>query len=355
MPRLNLKAIIRCVSAALVTAMFALPVSAIPVNDLYEADVSASGQDEASRNAALAEALAEVLIKVSGHADVRANPGLRDAMARASRYAQTFRFIQKANDDGEPKLRLAASFYPPSIDQLLSESGLPIWGRERPQTIIWLAIEADGNRYLLPADGGALVDAVQHAGSTRGLPISLPLMDIDDRQALSYSDVVGGFTDRVLSASRRYGGNSVLIGYLRQRGRNDWDARWTHLLGGVQRDWLGSGGSLWAGLISGIDGTADALASRYALKAGDASVVDMSVRGVQNLADYANTMNYLSGLSVIDHVQPRVVMPGQMLLTVSVKGGRQALADVVALGRLLEPDTSVIDNGSGPLAYIVLH
>ena len=38
-----------------------------------------------------------------------------------------------------------------------------------------------------------------------------------------------------------------------------------------------------------------------------------------------------------------------------VKGGRQALADVVALGRLLEPDTSVIDNGSGPLAYIVLH
>ncbi|MCB1735867.1 MAG: DUF2066 domain-containing protein [Gammaproteobacteria bacterium] len=359
MPRLNSKSVIRFLFAALFTALstalFAVPASAVPVNNLYEANVPAGGQDEGNRNAALAEALAEVLTKVSGQSDVRGNTTVRNAMARASAYAQTFSFTRKATTGRDAGLRLAASFYPPSIDQLLSEAGLPIWGKERPQTIIWLAVETDGNRYLLPADGGALVDAVQLAADTRGLPISLPLMDIDDRQALSFSDVTGGFIDRVIAASRRYDGNSVLIGHLRQRGSNDWDARWTHLLGGVQRDWLGNGGSLWASLTSGIDGTADALASRYALKSGDASTVEMSVRGVQGLADYANTVNYLTGLSVVESVQPRVVMPGQMLLTVTVRGGRQALADVVALGRLLETDSSVVDSGSGPLAYVVLH
>lgn len=346
--------------ATLLTGLMLLAplAQAVPVNDLYEASVPASGQHDTARKQALAGALAVVLTKVSGHTDVASNPTLREALGNATRYAQTFSFVQDGSDAAAPQLRLAASFYPPSIDQLLADAGLPVWGRERPQTIVWLAIEADGARYLLPAEGDSLAPFLIASAAKRGLPISLPLMDIDDRQALTYSDVVGGFTDRILAASQRYGGNSILVGHLRQRGAGDWDARWTHLLGGVQRDWFANEGggrlNLQASFDAGIGGTADALAQRYAIRAGSESRVEVSVRGVDSISDYARTMNYLGGLSIVERVQPRVVMPGQMLLTLDVKGGRQALADVVALGRLLEPDAGVVDSGSGALAFVVL-
>ena len=52
-----------------------------------------------------------------------------------------------------------------------------------------------------------------------GLPVSLPLMDLDDNMAVTATDVWGRFADPVLKASQRYGAEMVVLGKLSPEGR----------------------------------------------------------------------------------------------------------------------------------------
>src|SRR5258706_15949695 len=49
----------------------------------------------------------------------------------------------------------------------------------------------------------------------RGLPVTLPLLDVQDLRAVTFADVWGGFEDRVAAASARYRADALLIGRVR--------------------------------------------------------------------------------------------------------------------------------------------
>src|SRR5258706_5789879 len=49
----------------------------------------------------------------------------------------------------------------------------------------------------------------------RGLPVTLPLLDVQDLRAVTFADVWGGFEDRVAAASVRYRADALLIGRVR--------------------------------------------------------------------------------------------------------------------------------------------
>lgn len=58
-----------------------------------------------------------------------------------------------------------------------------------------------------------------------GLPVSIPLMDLDDNMAVNATDVWGRFADPILKASQRYGAEMVVLGKLTPEG-DKWSIDW---------------------------------------------------------------------------------------------------------------------------------
>src|SRR5690606_25504380 len=115
------------------------------------------------------------------------------------------------------------------VSQALAQRNRPVWGPERPLTLLWVAFDDGfGERVLLGANdagvaaGSPLAELLQTtraelaaAADERGLPIALPLLDLEDLQALTFTDVWGGFEEPIRAASARYGADSILIGRVR--------------------------------------------------------------------------------------------------------------------------------------------
>ena len=122
--------------------------------------------------------------------------------------------MQVQQSDGDqsaaPTHTLDVSFAPSSLNRALNDLGLPLWGAERPETLLWLAVQESSRRYILA--GGtqnAVRRSLDQVTEKRALPVLLPLMDLQDQSAVDFSDVRGGFTGHVQDASERYGVDAI--------------------------------------------------------------------------------------------------------------------------------------------------
>src|SRR5918995_6092494 len=128
----------RCLRLALLPALLVVASArAVTVPNLYETAQPVDG----SRDAAFVEALKTVLVRVSGQRDAPARVG---EISDPRKYAQRFGFTA-----GNV---LEVGFDAASVDQLLSNAGLPIWGRERPATVVMFGVEEVGAWRWLAAD-----------------------------------------------------------------------------------------------------------------------------------------------------------------------------------------------------------
>ena len=137
--------------------------------------------------------------------------------------------------DPRPDVAIFTARYDPAtVNQLVRQAGLPVWGVSRPQTLVWLAVERDGQPELLGAGESAAVDSVVRSRSrARGLPVALPSLDGEDRSRVSAADVSSGAVDRVTAASRRYHAEVLVLGQARERVPGLWESRWTVVSGGA--------------------------------------------------------------------------------------------------------------------------
>jgi hypothetical protein len=102
------------------------PLPAPAPSNPYEAvvpltDPSATGQD-----AALREALAAVLAKVTSLPEIRSQPAAAPVLAQAAQ------LVQHYGEERDPATRLPmfrAAFDPRSVDEALKRQGLPVWGQ----------------------------------------------------------------------------------------------------------------------------------------------------------------------------------------------------------------------------------
>src|SRR5690349_14762632 len=176
-----------CMAWALVAAV---PAGAVTIGDLYETDQPVPNN---SRDAAFVEALKTVVIRVSGQREAPARLG--SAMNDPRRLVQRFGFTADNV--------LQVGFDSVSVDKLLQDAGLPIWGRERPATLVLLnVIEPDGYAHWITGDQpNAQRDIISKVARQRGLPLKWPAVDpqgLDESNALQEAD--------------RYGANAALIG-----------------------------------------------------------------------------------------------------------------------------------------------
>jgi hypothetical protein len=300
----------------------------------------------------MAVGLAEVLVKVSGQRNAALVEGVAQALRSPAKFLQRYRYRTMSDEQREQALQEAAEnnvsgddpqfvffrFDKSAVDKLLRENGLPVWGSTRPATLAWLAVQDEGNRYLVSTDSVEPVrQLLAREARRRGLAMLLPLMDLEDQRSLSFADVWGGFRDPIMRASARYQTESVLVGRMYRTASGEWQAQWTLLEGQQIQSWA-SGGVLPAEVIDeGVSGAIEVLASRYAPVAGEqAGLLPVTVVDVRNLADYARVTRYLGSLQRVEHVQVAKVDADQVTFELDVEGGPEAIAQIIALGNVLK-------------------
>ncbi|WP_157995268.1 DUF2066 domain-containing protein [Peristeroidobacter soli] len=313
------KALIRWLSLCMAWALLAsaLPVGAVTLGNLYETDQPVLNN---AREAAFVEALKTVVIRVSGQRDAPAKLG--SALNDPRKYVQRFGFTENNV--------LQVGFDSVSVDRMLQDAGLPIWGRERPATLVLLnVIDPSGYSYWISGDQpNTQKDLVEKVARDRGLPLKWPAVapqGIDEATALQEAE--------------RYGANAALLG--RSQGGS---VRWTI---------VSSEGSSQAsgGMDEGVHLAADTFARVFAASGSSLGNVVVEVSGIGDLDAYASTLNYLEGMTLVRAVALEQVSGDTMRFKLAVRGDAATLRRAIALdSRLVSQDEGAAPAG-GRLSF----
>jgi hypothetical protein len=310
--------------------------------ELFDAEVVVPNQTAGERSQALRVALGEVLVRVAGQDAVLKTAPAKQMLDKPDALVQQYRYFNEPGSE-PPLLKLWVRFDGDAIRNSLQQQGQAYWGSERPDTLVWLAVEDRGKRYLVSADDGTDVQQqIALAAKQRGLPILFPLMDLEDQSQVRFTDIWGGFFENVTAASRRYNPQAVLIGRLNRSPSGGWSSRWHLEVAGKPSAWSDSRQQLEILSQQGIDDAADRLAASFAVgqSGGSRSTVSISVSGVDSLSDYARLSAYLKGLTAVVDMQVVRVAGAEIDYSLRLNGSLDDLTRTVTIGTVLEPVAS---------------
>lgn len=305
-------------------------------SDLYTGEVPVASQEEGARKEAMAEALKQVLVKVSGDPAAGERPAVQAALANPEPLIQAFYYRQDVDRSGPtPALRLyyAANFEPRAITKLLSASGLSQWARERPKLMVWVVGDGGGSAHFL---GESQIAPLLRRGGERGIELSAATISGDDAGSGLLTDVERGSIANLRQVASGFGAPGVLAGRLYVTADG---VLGRFAFGDGERDesFEVHGADASAALRAAADETANRLASRYAFAAADSAPAAVSavIRNIRNASDFARVQAYLASLSVVTELRLSSAAADSMNLDLTVAGGAERLRQIVALNAVL--------------------
>lgn len=326
---------------------FSLPLKVLGVEVLYlyKAEIPVSDQSAETRREAFIKALETVLIRLSGYRGIAAMSESQNILQNASRYVLQYRYQSiepaKNNQAVVLPLLLQVEFDGLALTAQMQRENLPVWGSNRPNSLMWVGVEQGFNRHMQAEDDRDPIRAAfDVAAVQRGLPLLFPLMDLDDQEQVGFADITGGFATRILDASSRYDADTVVtVALIQQNNKMLWKSHWTVYKENVASRWS-TDGNLQEIISAGIDGIADILASRYASRGGEQKrthEIKLQVSNISGLQGYARVLNHLKSLQPVISVQPVWIYDDTVHYKLLLQGDQQNLERVVLLGRVLFP------------------
>ena len=336
------------------------PVSqALFVEALYVAWVPTVSQSDQQRRQDAARGLEQVLVRVSGRANVADDPRVKLALKKPEQFYSEFSYSTVASalpkqdpptqggiearldqtarltPEAGPGQIMRIRFESSLVGQLLKEAQLPVWGSNRPSVLSWIALRREGTREVV---GEALTQpfakTLAAVAERRGVPLFLPVWDLEDTSTISVAEIWGRFLDRLETASVRYSPDKILVFRAESQFQGQWQGDWSL---GEKGQWQGgsvsadSEDALAEALVSAI---ASNLSEQYAVSSFR-SDIELTVEGLTELAAYADVAQYLGGLGQIMSVQPKRFSADMVTFRVKSEGDLQQMIDVIALDRKL--------------------
>ncbi|MFN7784473.1 MAG: DUF2066 domain-containing protein [Lysobacterales bacterium] len=309
---------------------------------LYEGEAAVPDQSEEARSAALPDALARVLVKLTGSEDTPLQPAVREQLAGAAGLLQHFRYrseVAVLNGLPEQRAVLVARFDRAKVDALLGSAGIAFWPGPRPPLMLWLGIDDGRGPRLVSEAQAQAVAALSARAANEGVGLIFPLLDLEDQAAVSAQAVWDENVAALVAGSARYASQSLLSGRLERAG-NGWRANWLVIDGGdVLRRWSDAGGDAQALLASGASQAVAALTQRYAGLAalGEPGRYAVRIQGIQSGADYARVVAYLRSLSLVRGIEVRSAEDSVLVLMLDLGAGVEALQRLASFGQVLRP------------------
>jgi len=219
-------------------------VQGAAIKQIYEVSLPVVSQQKHVRSAAYEQGLIEVSMRVSGSSLAPTQLDLTQAGRMISQYRysamsgqEISAYMKQSASAVRPRYKLWMKFDEAKLRQLLREKSLPIWGYQRPNVLVWLAVKDGRNRYILKkADSSQIKDAVEKEAHKRGLPVIWPDYDIEDKKQLSFIDIWGAFWEPIKQVSQRYSVDAILLGKMSWSNAR-WEVSWSLQLGDKNENW----------------------------------------------------------------------------------------------------------------------
>jgi hypothetical protein len=173
-----------------------------------------------------------------------------------------------------------------------------------------------------------LRERVAEVATHRGIPVLFPLLDTEDLENISFSDIWGGFDDLLLLASSRYEAESVLLGRIRPDSLQP--NRWTWYHAGERAGWDGEPEDM-------IHQLADSLAALYAFS-GRAPIdsIRLIISGIDSVDAFGRVQRFMEDLRGIDALMIDSVAGDRIVYEVAIQGGTERLQRTLEQSHMLE-------------------
>jgi hypothetical protein len=274
------------------------------VNDLYVAEVLVADESPRQLSSGARAGLLQILVRVSGSLEVEESSLVRNSLRNPAAYY--YQYSYESTDQtlllGEREVNakiLRLHFEPSAIAGLLRDANLPIWGSNRPSVLLWVAVnEGQSRRILGEADASEIFAVLVDQARQRGLPVTFPILDIEDASQISTAEVWGAFLDRIDAASDRYSPDSVLTARIQSEPEERWSGRWSFRVADAWESFESVGYSEAVVVRSVINQLADELARRFAL-GSSRSRIRLKIENVGGVSQYASVSRYLEELTPV--------------------------------------------------------
>lgn len=333
-----LNSLYACLLVIAFTVFGAVQVHAEMVRDLYKARVPVAGQNPDALAAASREAMAQVLVKVSGSRAVLDYPEVKSALSGARRQVQQYSY--QRDPMVESGLVAKFQFDQSYINGLITTAGAPLWTANRPVVLLWLVLEdEEGRRFFTTDSDETLGTQVAGAFSERGVPVKIPLHDLADAAALDIDKAWQLDARSIRAASERYDVDEVLAGRVLLEPTGQVSGDWLYLSADEASNARIAGTESAVFLQRGVALVAEDLAGRYAVAAAGNSFggVTMRVRGVSSYADYAGIVSWLEKLELIEHANVERIAGDVLDLRLQTQAEASQLVALLELNEALLP------------------
>lgn len=343
------------------------PSLALQVSGLYSQQIPVTNDGEAERNRAFKEALAAVVVKVTGDPRWLENPSIERAIAQAQNYVEATSYISESiqlpledntvSVDGNEEQFYTAeqriisvNFAAALIDELLAEANIPVWDGNRPSVLVWMVLQNSlGDREFLTAGSNPeIVKVMQEFATARGLPIIFPVLDFEDRRTLTENIAWNLDEATISSASERYGADSILAGRLHFTASGELVGLWQFQFQGEANVFDGFDSELESYLYDPLNRITTLLAGYFAIlpESVYGETIRLRVDGIKNLNAYTSLLNYVENLGLVDTVTTAEVDGERIELQLSLVGDTRQLYEQIALDRDLLPINNSLEDSS---------
>ena len=126
--------------------MTGVQTCALPISNLYRVSVTPDPAAGDPRGAAIKAAMVRLLVRVTGDRNAPLDPALQGMVNDAAKYLNSYGLDRQ----GQAQVGFIAS----QVDQALVAIQKPVWGPERPLTLLWIAVDdGNGGRAVHPVGG----------------------------------------------------------------------------------------------------------------------------------------------------------------------------------------------------------
>ncbi|NVK38559.1 MAG: DUF2066 domain-containing protein [Gammaproteobacteria bacterium] len=318
------------------------PVWAKPVSGLYDARVPVPDQQLTSRQQGAKQGLIEVLQKVSGFSVPAENEAVARALDIADQYLYQFSYEAVQKEEWDASIPPGSSwlkmrFEAQSIQRIIKQAQLPLWGNNRPTVLLWIMKDEGDRTVLIDGAEDMLANAVKDAGDRRGIPVVLPVYDLEDSMRLPQESLWGLFSESILAASGRYDAESVMAARVYKNKDGNWVGQWRFYFKDREFNYDFETEGLNQQVLSGMSAAAEVLANAFAIKPSDASSGTLAIKvgNVKSLNQYAALVSYLDGLTITKGVFVSRVKDTDLELNLTLAGSLAQFRQVLALDRKL--------------------
>ncbi len=316
---------------------------AVVIDELYTVVLPVSDQTTDVRLTAFEAAFGLVLIKVSGSDEAQKNQAISRLSQSSSRYVKQFSYEGRPGVDAEggaiKLLYLKVNFDQQQIERLLRKHDFPVWGRERPSSLLVINRQSGGSIRIVTGDSAPkIVELLDAAVLKMGVPMLIPLMDLEDINLVDVSDVTSRHFKVINNMATRYEPDAVVVGEIVELDSDNWQGAWEVRFTDQIFKWRHKAATQEAVIDQLIAHLASVLALEYALESHQRNEQELllKVSSMKDINHLISVRKYLGSLNVVESVRIALVSKEEVTFYLKLRSSAEDLQRLIDIGNVLE-------------------